>query len=61
MLLNANFSDDFDGFDQYLRSVALNFGLSSLLTIRSPKEMIDGYIDPHLEKLSQTSILKGGD
>ena len=36
----------FIGFDAYLRSIAINFGLSGVLTIRSPREMIEGYADP---------------
>lgn len=37
---------EFPSFDGYLRSVAINFGLSGVLTVRTPKEMIEGYTDP---------------
>ena len=36
----------FPGFNDYLRSVAINFGLSGLVTVRTPREMIEGYTDP---------------
>ena len=58
MLINAtNSPPDFDSFDQYLRYIAVNFGYSSLLTLRSPKEMIEGYTDPYVMKWFIFSML----
>lgn len=50
MLLYPNdIPEAFPSFDGYLRSVAINFGLSGVLTIRSPRDMIEGYNDPLIE------------
>lgn len=51
----------FPQFDDYLRSVTINFGLSGLLTVRSPREMIEGYTDPLIATLNETPIYMGGD
>ena len=51
----------FPNLDEYLRSITINFGLSGLLTVRSPKEMIDGYYDPLIETLNETPVWMGGD
>ena len=47
--------------DEYLRFVTINFGLSGLLTVRTPREMIEGYNDPLVEVISTTPIYMGGD
>ena len=47
--------------DKYMKHVAINFGLSSLITQRSPREMIEGYIDPLIETLNETPVFMGGD
>lgn len=52
---------EFPGFDAYLRSVAINFGLSGVLTIRSPREIIEGYTDPLVAQLATMPIYMGGD
>lgn len=48
-------------FNQYLRSITINFGLSGVLTLRSPREMIDGYYDPLIGTLNETPVWMGGD
>ena len=44
-----------------MRSIAINFGLSGVLTIRSPREMIEGYTDPLVAELATMPIYMGGD
>ena len=44
-----------------MNHVAINFGLSGLLTQRSPREMIEGYFDPFIETLNETPVWMGGD
>lgn len=62
MLLYPNdIPEAFPSFDGYLRSVAINFGLSGVLTIRSPRDMIEGYNDPLIEQLALLPIYEGGD
>ena len=51
----------FPQFDEYLRFITINFGLSGLLTYRSPREIIEGYTDPLVEVLNETPIYMGGD
>jgi len=51
----------FPQMDGYLRSVAINFGLSGLITIRTPREMIEGYTDPLVAQLATMPIYMGGD
>ena len=46
---------------EYMNHVAINFGLSGLLTRRSPREMIEGYLDPLIETLNETPVYMGGD
>ena len=41
--------------------MAINFGLSGVLTSRSPREMLEGYTDPFLAKLSTVPVYEGGD
>ena len=41
--------------------VVVNFGLSGLLTQRSPQQIIDGYDDPFIETLNKTPFWMGGD
>ena len=50
-----------DSFRSYLRFVTLNYGLTGMLTYRSPREMIEGYDDPLIMQLSETKIYQGGD
>ena len=33
-------------FNTYCRSVTVNFGLSGLMSVHTPREMIEGYNDP---------------
>ena len=48
-------------FDDYLRSVTINFGLTSLFQQRTPREMIEGYTSPLLAKMeTYTTELFGG-
>jgi len=58
--LPADYSE-FANFDGYLRSVAINFGLSGVLTVRSPRELIEGYTDPLVAQLATMPIYMGGD
>lgn len=58
--LPADYSE-FSNFDGYLRSVAINFGLSGVLTVRSPREVIEGYTDPLVAQLATMPIYMGGD
>ena len=51
----------FPDFDDYLRFVTINFGMEGMLTVRSPKEMIEGYTDPLVEELNATPVYMGGD
>lgn len=51
----------FPAFEGYLRSITINFGLSGLITVRSPREMIEGYTDPLVATLNETPIYMGGD
>ena len=44
-----------------MNHVAINFGLSGLITKRSPREIIEGYVDPLIETLNETPIWTGGD
>ena len=48
-------------FDTYCRSVTVNFGLSGLLSVHTPREMIEGYNDPLVEQLATMPIYEGGD
>jgi len=41
--------------------MTINFGLSGLITVRSPREMIEGYTDPLVATLNETPIYMGGD
>ena len=41
--------------------LAINFGLDSLLQVRTPREMIEGYNAPLYETLSSLDLVKGGD
>ena len=47
--------------DDYVRMLAINFGLDSLLQVRTPREMIEGYNAPLYETLSSLGLVKGGD
>lgn len=54
---------DFNGINtiDYQRFVALNFGLGGLFTQKTPRQMIEGYIDPVLQRIYDTPIYMGGD
>ena len=47
--------------DDYLRFVTVNFGLNGLMTERTPREVIEGYEDPLLQRLHDLEVYKGGD
>ena len=49
LLYPEDIPTEFPSFDAYLRSVAINFGLSGALSIHTPREMIEGYSDPLIE------------
>ena len=51
----------FPEFDSYLRFITVNFGLSGLLTYRTPREVIEGYTDPLVETINATPLYMGGD
>lgn len=48
-------------FNNYLRYQTLNLGLGGLFTLRTPREYIEGYLDPKLEMLLMTPVYMGGD
>ena len=59
---NTTIKPDFmPNFNDYLRFATINFGLSGLITVRSPREMIDGYTDPLVATLNETPLYMGGD
>ena len=45
----------------YQRYIALNFGFGGLFIKKTPREMIEGYIDPVLQQIYDTPIYMGGD
>ena len=47
--------------DDYVRMLAINFGLDSLLQVRTPREMIEGYNATLYETRSSLALVKGGD
>jgi hypothetical protein len=49
------------GFKEYLRYVAMSYGLNGLFIYATPREFIEGYTDPLLETLSETPVYEGGD
>lgn len=51
----------FPEFNSYLRFITVNFGLSGLLTYRTPRELIEGYTDPLVEAINATPLYMGGD
>ena len=48
-------------FNAYLDYMALNVGFGSLITSRSPREMIEGYSDEKLQEIYQKPLYLGGD
>lgn len=54
---------DFIGLNtiDYQRYIALNFGLGGLFIKKTPREMIEGYVDPVLQQIYDTPIYMGGD
>ena len=61
LLFPAQIPAYFPSFDSYLRFVTVNFGLEGLLTLRSPRELIEGYTDPLVATLNQMPVYLGGD
>jgi len=49
------------GTPNYIKYVALNFGLGGMFTYRSPRTFIEGYTDPVLSNLASSPIFWGGD
>lgn len=49
-----------DSMADYLKYIALNVGFDGLFTKRSPRQMIEGYDDARLEKLSERNLFEGG-
>ena len=48
-------------FQEYIRFATTSYGLTGIFTSRSPREMIEGYVDPIIEKLNGTPVYQGGD
>ena len=48
-------------FQEYIKFVTTSYGLTGIFTHRSPREMIEGYVDPIIEKLNGTPVYQGGD
>lgn len=53
--------DLFPAFNTYLRFTTVNFGLEGLITIRTPREMTEGYTDELVATLNETPLYMGGD
>jgi hypothetical protein len=51
----------FPELNTYLRFVTVNFGLTGLVTYRTPREYIEGFTDPLISTLNETPIYMGGD
>jgi len=45
----------------YFRFVTVNYGVTGMFTYKTPREMIEGYSDPIIEKLNATPVYQGGD
>ena len=45
----------------FFRWNALNFGLGGWFVELTPKQLIEGYVDPVMEKMSKTPLYLGGD
>ena len=56
----ANKEDTEDNIADYLKYIALNVGFDGLFTKRTPREMIEGYEDLHLKKVSKRTLYDGG-
>jgi hypothetical protein len=50
-----------DDFRRYLSYFTSEFALGGMFTYRSPKEMAEGYTDPHVYLMAQLPVWKGGD
>jgi CD36 family len=46
---------------RYLRFIVIEQGLNGLFTYRTPREYMEGYIDPLIYQMSQTPVYNGGD
>jgi hypothetical protein len=44
-----------------MQFVTINFGLNGLFIEKSPREFIEGYIDPLLTEIIATPVYEGGD
>ena len=51
----------FPSMDKYFRALTINYGLTSLLQKRTPRQMIEGYTAPIYEQLNSLDLVKGGD
>lgn len=65
LLLNVNRKgqENFntDGFKRYLKYATFQGGLFGILTEKTPRELIEGYIDPLVYSLTQQPVYMGGD
>ena len=57
----SSISAVFPDLDHYFQTMAINFGLTSLLQKRTPREMIEGYKAPLYQTLNSMELVKGGD
>lgn len=48
-------------FNNYLKYVAINFGLGGQVTKISSRQLIEGYVDPILQKFASMPVYQGGD
>jgi len=49
------------GTPNYLKYVALNFGLGGMFTYKTPRSFIEGYTDPLLTNMQMLPVIWGGD
>lgn len=54
-------SFDFAGFRRYLKYVTFQAGLNGLFTLKTARQIVEGYTDPLVEGLTKTPIYAGGD
>ena len=50
-----------ESFQNYIRFITMNYGVTGMFTYKSPREMIEGYEDPLISKLHDTPVYMGGD
>lgn len=46
---------------QYLRFITIEAGLNGIFQFRTPREYIEGFIDPTVYQMSQQPVYQGGD